>query len=81
MSPEIVSKKEYFGAPSDIWASGVLLYYLLCGTYPFKSTFEKDLYRKIQRGIFTFPHHLSEQSKQLISSILITDPHKRPTAS
>ena len=50
MSPEIVSKKEYYGPPSDIWACGVLLYALLCGTFPFKSPFEKDLYLKIQKG-------------------------------
>lgn len=29
MSPEIVSKREYYGAPADIWACGVLLYVLL----------------------------------------------------
>ena len=50
MSPEIVSKREYHGAPADIWACGVLLYALVCGTFPFKSTLEKELYRKIQRG-------------------------------
>ena len=47
MSPEIVSKREYYGAPSDIWACGVLLYILLCGVFPFKSAFEKDLFRRI----------------------------------
>jgi serine/threonine protein kinase len=55
MSPEIVSKREYYGAPSDVWACGVLLFSLLCGTYPFKSAFEKDLYKKIQKGYFSFP--------------------------
>ena len=50
MSPEIVSKKEYYGNSADIWACGVLLYVLLQGCFPFKSSFEKDLFRKIQRG-------------------------------
>lgn len=36
MGPEIVNKKEYTGPPADIWALGVLLYALLCGTFPFK---------------------------------------------
>jgi MAP/microtubule affinity-regulating kinase len=54
MSPEIVSKREYYGGPSDIWACGVLLFNLLSGTFPFKSvTTEKDLFRKILRGIYT----------------------------
>lgn len=38
MAPEIVLKKEYCGPPVDIWACGVLLYALLCGTFPFKGT-------------------------------------------
>ena len=80
MSPEIVSKREYYGAPADIWACGVLLYVLLLGTFPFKSSFEKDLFRKIQRGIFSYSTNISEEAKDLIKSILVTDPFKRPSA-
>ena len=47
MSPEIVAKKEYSGAAADVWASGIILYVLLCGTVPFKALNEKDLFRKI----------------------------------
>lgn len=81
MSPEIVSKREYMGAPSDVWACGVLLFLLLCGTFPFKSPFEKDLYRKIQKGVFVVPSHISEGAANLISKIMIVDPYKRLTAS
>ena len=31
MSPEIAMKKPYYGQPTDIWASGILCYALLCG--------------------------------------------------
>eukprot|EP00347_Sterkiella_histriomuscorum_P008081 403346444 len=83
MSPEIVMKREYYGGPSDIWACGVLLYVLLCGTFPFKSSFEKDLFRKISRGQFSFSCQpdLSSEVQDLITQILQVDPHKRPTAS
>ena len=53
MCPELVCKKEYYGGPADVWACGVLLFTLLCGQFPFKSiTSEKELFRKINRGIF-----------------------------
>jgi serine/threonine protein kinase len=36
MSPEIILKREYLGAPSDVWALGVLLFVITCGYFPFK---------------------------------------------
>ena len=47
MSPEIVSKKEYYGNEADIWACGVVMYVILTGLFPFKSTDEKGLFKKI----------------------------------
>eukprot|EP00415_Alexandrium_ostenfeldii_P002691 UN2691 len=47
MAPEIVSRKEYSGFCADIWAMGVLLYALLCGSFPFRGQNDRDLYRKI----------------------------------
>jgi len=55
MSPEIVLRKDYAGPLADIWASGVLLYAMLCGRFPFKGSDTKDLYKKIAKGAFTFP--------------------------
>ena len=47
MSPEIVSKKDYYGSPVDIWACGILLYVMLTGHFPFKAKDDKALYKKI----------------------------------
>mmetsp|Transcript_12366 Transcript_12366/g.6147 ORF Transcript_12366/g.6147 Transcript_12366/m.6147 type:complete len:107 (+) Transcript_12366:68-388(+) len=49
MAPEIVSKREYCGPPADIWACGVLLFAMLCGTFPYKGPNDRELYRKIIR--------------------------------
>ena len=35
MAPEIVTRRDYYGSPVDIWALGILLYAMLFGTYPF----------------------------------------------
>ncbi len=77
MAPEIVSKKEYFGAPVDVWALGVLLYVLMCGTFPFKAQEEKELYRKIIKGTYEFPQHLSYGAKNLIAKMLFYNPYER----
>ena len=53
MAPEIVMKEEYAGPPVDIWASGVLLYALMNGCFPFRGHSDKELYKRIQRGAFT----------------------------
>ena len=54
MSPELVNKKDYWGSAADVWASGVLLFVMLTGQVPFKATSEKDLYRKITKGVYSF---------------------------
>ncbi len=80
MSPEIVTRKEYAGPPADVWALGVLLYAMLCGAFPFKGSSDKELYRRITRGQFVLPDHLSPMSKALIVRILNVDADSRPTA-
>eukprot|EP00742_Colponemidia_sp_Colp-10_P002286 GILJ01002440.1.p1 GENE.GILJ01002440.1~~GILJ01002440.1.p1 ORF type:complete len:691 (+),score=87.38 GILJ01002440.1:103-2175(+) len=79
MAPEIVGRKEYCGHPADIWALGVLMYAMLCGTFPFKGTNDRDLYRKIMRGVFNMPEHISTAGRQLIYKMLSIDASKRPT--
>ena len=82
MAPELICKIEYDGFKADIWALGILLYAILCGKFPFKSTYNKDLYRKIKVGNFEFPDGvgLSISAKQLISKMLSNNPVERPTA-
>jgi serine/threonine protein kinase len=81
MCPEIVMKKEYLGPPTDIWATGILCYAMLCGQFPFKGISDKDLYKKIARGQFAPPDHLSREAKNFISRLLVVDVPKRATAS
>lgn len=55
MSPELIDKKKkYDPFKSDIWALGILFYYLLCGYFPFRGD-SKSLYRKILKCELLFP--------------------------
>jgi len=79
MAPEIVARKEYSGFCADIWATGVLLYALLCGAFPFRGQSDRDLYKKIVRGLFHVPERASDGARNLLSRILTPDMTRRPT--
>ena len=81
MAPEIVTSREHKGSHTDVWALGVLLYVLLSGTFPFKGASERDLFKKISRGEYTFPPHLSTPACSLIRRMLAVVPSDRPSAS
>jgi len=80
MCPEIVLKKEYLGPPTDIWATGILLYALLCGHFPFKGSSDKELYKKIAKGAFSPPDHMSREVRHLLNRMLVVEPERRATA-
>lgn len=81
MAPEIVSRKEYKGQPADIWALGVLLFALLTGSFPFKGLSDSDLYKKIQRGVYSMPSEVPPAAKGIIEQMLRLDPAQRPNVS
>lgn len=80
MAPEIIMKQDHSGQPVDIWATGVLLYALLCGSFPFKASHNRDLYKKIVHGHLALPEYLSIGAKSLITRILRKQPEKRPSS-
>ena len=80
MAPEILGKKDYAGPPTDIWALGVILYYMICGAYPFKGSDETELYKKTRMAQFALPGYISQDVRMLIVSMLKSEPAERPTA-
>lgn len=65
MAPEIVNKVHY-SFPADVWALGILLYKMITGTFPFRGTDDKELYRRINSGKIDFPAGVSTSGKLLV---------------
>jgi len=78
-APEMVAGKQYRGLPADIWSCGVILYAMVCGYLPFEDPKTNVLYKKILNADYSIPDFVSEECKDLIQSILNTDPVKRYT--
>lgn len=80
VAPELIYQEPY-DEKIDIWAVGILTYELLTGSAPFTGQNEKDTYSKItnlelqQNDIYE--NNTSNEVKDFITKILITNPSKR----
>ena len=78
-SPEMVLGKKYNGCMIDIWASGIILYAMLCGYLPFEDKEHQKLFKKISECKVDYPEYISKEAKSLLNKILVNDPEKRIT--
>jgi polo-like kinase 1 len=80
IAPEILEGKTGHSFEVDIWSLGVIIYTLIIGKPPFETNNVKETYKRIKNDNYSFPENalISEPSKELIQSILVLDPNKRP---
>ena len=78
-SPEMLSGDNYDGFKIDIWATGIILFAMLCGYLPFDHKDNDKLFKKILQCKITYPDFISKEAKNLIKKILVPDPRKRIT--
>jgi serine/threonine protein kinase len=76
VAPEIV-KREPYGFPVDWWASGVLLYEMMCGMTPFSHENRARLLQNIVENEVVFPHDIDDGVRQYVELTLEKDPSKR----
>ncbi|ORZ19849.1 kinase-like domain-containing protein [Absidia repens] len=83
MAPEIF-KKVGHGKPVDLWAIGVICYFLLCGYTPFERESNVDEMNAIISADYTFDEEywygVSDEAKDFIQRCLTVDTEKRMTA-
>ncbi|XP_064477333.1 serine/threonine-protein kinase NIM1-like [Ornithodoros turicata] len=76
-APELFKDESYIGPYVDIWALGVLLYFIVTSTMPFKAQTVAALKKLILDGQYQVPNFLSEPCRTLISGILQQVPQER----
>ena len=84
VAPEILLHAEY-DQKADMWSVGVIIYCLLSGSLPFTGKRHLDLFKAIIDGNFTFDasdwEGVSDEAKDLICKLLVTNPDQRLTAA
>ena len=78
-SPEMLSGENYDGFKIDIWATGIILFAMLCGFLPFDHKDNDKLFLKILECKIQYPKDMGHEAKDLIKRILVPDPRKRIT--
>jgi len=77
-APELAEGVERFsGYKIDIWSSGVTLYSITTGKYPFEGENIYRLFEKISKGEFVMPEDLDPALQNLLLGMLAKDPSER----
>ena len=83
VAPEIIGNFGY-DSKVDCWSLGVILYVMLCGYPPFYAEENNELFQLIKECDYEFhePYwdNISEDAKDLIKKLLVSDPKKRLSA-
>lgn len=78
-APELFKDEHYIGVYVDIWALGILLYFMVTGVMPFRAETVGKLKKCILDGTFYLPEFLSDRCKFLLRNILRPLPTDRFT--
>ncbi|XP_041642744.1 serine/threonine-protein kinase NIM1 [Cheilinus undulatus] len=78
-APELFRDENYVGIFVDIWALGVMLFFMVTGTMPFRAETVAKLKRCILEGAYVLPSWVPEACQKLIRGILQPIPADRCT--
>ncbi|XP_019908402.2 serine/threonine-protein kinase NIM1 [Esox lucius] len=76
-APELFRDEHYLGIFVDIWALGVMLFFMVTGTMPFRADTVAKLKRCILEGVYVLPSWVPEPCQRLIRGILQPQPSDR----
>jgi calcium-dependent protein kinase len=79
MAPEVIQKR--YDPQCDIWSTGVMLFFLLCGGLPFLGKDKEEVYAKIQAGKFQYSDpawvDVSQETLDFIKELIVVNPKHR----
>ncbi|KAL0979106.1 hypothetical protein UPYG_G00180620 [Umbra pygmaea] len=76
-APELFRDENYLGVFVDIWALGIMLFFMVTGTMPFRADTVAKLKRCILEGVYVLPSWVPEPCQRLIRGILQPQPSDR----
>ncbi|XP_063147195.1 serine/threonine-protein kinase NIM1 [Candoia aspera] len=76
-APELFRDESYIGIYVDIWALGILLYFMTTGLMPFQADTVAKLKKCVLGGIYSLPPFLSGSCQKLIWAVLQPVPSER----
>ena len=80
-APELFKDECYYGTFVDVWALGIMLYFMATGIMPFRAETVAKLKKCILEGSYTIPSFVSDSCQFLIRNILKPVPQDRLTVS
>ncbi|CAM1329091.1 NIM1K (predicted) [Pycnogonum litorale] len=76
-APELFQDDSYVGPYVDLWALGILLYFMVTAQMPFKAQNVTRLKKNIIEGEYIIPAYVSQHCQDLIEALLQHLPHER----